>query len=205
MHAHFRPQEIAQVEAHRRAILTRNRRIQAIMNRFSLCALGLCMLGVLALAASCAAPPSPPPAAPLASAAPAASPAAADPAAPPPPAAASGWAAMDFGERKRHMKNVVLPRMKEVFVAFDAARYGRMTCVTCHGEGAADGGFRMPNPSLPKLPASPEGFKRLSNEKPQMTQFMLTKVKPMMAKLLGLPELTPESRGGFGCMACHTK
>jgi hypothetical protein len=203
MHAHFRPQEIAQVEAHRRAILARNRRIQAIMN--CVCVLGAPgVLAMLALVASCAAPPSPPVAVPAASAAAAAA-AAADPAAPQTAAAASGWAAMDFGERKRHMKNVVLPRMKEVFVVFDAARYGGMTCVTCHGEGAADGGFRMPNPNLPKLPASPEGFKRLSNEKPQMTQFMLTKVKPMMAKLLGLPELTPESRGGFGCMACHTK
>jgi len=119
--------------------------------------------------------------------------------------APSGWAAMDFGERKRHMKNVVLPRMKELFVAFDAARYSKMTCATCHGEGAADNSYRMPNPALPKLPTSPEGFKRLTTEKPAISQFMLTKVKPAMAKLLGLPEMTPENRTGFGCMACHTK
>lgn len=112
---------------------------------------------------------------------------------------------MDFGERKRHMKNVVLPRMKEAFVAFDPVRYGKMTCATCHGDGAADGSFRMPNAALPKLPATPEGFKRLVNEKPTMAQFMLTKVKPMMANLLGLPELTPETKTGFGCMACHGK
>ena len=159
-------------------------------------------LGLLVVVASCAAPPTPPPAAPPTPVA-APSPASPPPAAP--PASAAGWAAMDFGERKRHMKNVVLPRMTEVFVAFDAARYSRMTCQTCHGEGAADGGYRMPNPSLPKLPTSPEGFKRLLGERPQVSQFMLTKVKPMMAKLLGLPEMTPDTRTGFGCMACHTK
>jgi hypothetical protein len=112
---------------------------------------------------------------------------------------------MDFGERKRHMKNVVLPRMKDVFVAFDPVRYGNMACVTCHGEGAADGSYRMPNPALPKLPASPEGFKKLLADKPAVTQFMLTKVKPTMAKLLGLPEMTPDTRTGFSCMDCHSK
>ena len=112
---------------------------------------------------------------------------------------------MDFGERKQHMKTVVLPRMKELFVAYDAARYGKMTCSTCHGEGVADGSYRMPSAGLPKLPASPEGFRRLVTDKPTATQFMLTKVKPTMAKLLGLPEMSPETKTGFGCLSCHTK
>jgi hypothetical protein len=79
-----------------------------------------------------------------------------------------------------------------------------MNCMTCHGDSAADGSFKMPNPRLPKLPATPDGFKKLAADKPAVMEFMKNEVKPKMAMLLGMPEYNPETQSGFGCMACHT-
>ena len=114
------------------------------------------------------------------------------------------WAAMTFEQRKAYMKTAVLPKAKELFVTFDPVHYANFNCTTCHGDGAADGKFKMPNPKLPKLPGTPEGFKQLMADKPKVTEFMLKQVKPTMATLLGLPEFTPENKTGFGCMQCHT-
>jgi mono/diheme cytochrome c family protein len=114
------------------------------------------------------------------------------------------WNAMDKKQRKAYMKKTVLPAAQKMFAEFDAKKYKRVTCVTCHGEGAgAD--FKMPNPELPKLPTSPEGFKALQEKKPDMVKFMGTKVKPTVAALLGLPEWTPAAPQGFGCYNCHEK
>ena len=155
-----------------------------------------------------AAPPAPPPPGPggLTAAQPA--PGAPTPEAPAPVAIQpplTAWASMNFSDRRHYMKTVVMPKMKEVFTAYDASRYAKMTCTTCHGDGASEGSFRMPNPGLPRLPGTPEGFKKLAADKPGMTQFMLTKVKPTMARLLGVAEMTPENKTGFGCLNCHGK
>jgi hypothetical protein len=115
------------------------------------------------------------------------------------------WPAMTLEQRKAYMKAVVLPKAKELFVAFDPVRYKELTCATCHGDGATDGKFKMPNPKLPKLPTKPEGFKQLMAEKPTVMEFMAKQVKPTMARLLGEPEWTPETKTGFGCMECHTQ
>jgi hypothetical protein len=115
------------------------------------------------------------------------------------------WASMSKDQRKDYMKTAVMPQMKQTFSAFNADRYKAMGCVTCHGEGAMEGKFTMPNPKLPKLPASPAGFQKLMSEKPAVMQFMAMQVKPQMAHLLGMPEFTPESKTGFGCFQCHTK
>jgi hypothetical protein len=114
------------------------------------------------------------------------------------------WNAMDKKQRKAYMKKTVLPAAQKMFAEFDAKKYKRVTCVTCHGEGAgAD--FKMPNPELPKLPTSPDGFKALQEKKPDTVKFMGTKVKPTVAALLGLPEWTPAAPQGFGCYNCHEK
>jgi len=144
---------------------------------------------------------SPTPAAPASAAAAGAGPTQSPPTGGPP----APWESMSKDQRKEYMKTAVMPQMKETFVAFNADRYKAMTCVTCHGDGAADGKFNMPNPKLPKLPASPAGFQKLMSEKPAVMQFMAMKVKPQMAHLLGMPEFTPESKTGFGCFQCHTK
>ena len=60
---------------------------------------------------------------------------------------------MDFEQREAFMNEVVLPEMRETFVAFDA-KFAGMSCVTCHGQGAVDGTYAMPSPDLPRLPAT---------------------------------------------------
>lgn len=120
------------------------------------------------------------------------------------PAKEIAWADMNKDQRLEYMKSVVAPRMKQVFVNFSPDRFGKMNCVTCHGDSATEGTFKMPNPKLPKLPTSPDGFKALAAERPAVMEFMKNEVKPKMAALLGMPEYTPETKSGFGCMECHT-
>jgi len=125
-------------------------------------------------------------------------------AAAPPAAKEIAWADMNKDQRLEYMKSVVAPRMKQVFVNFSPDRFGKMNCVTCHGDSATEGTFKMPNPKLPKLPSSPDGFKALAAERPAVMEFMKNEVKPKMAALLGMPEYNPETKSGFGCMECHT-
>lgn len=113
------------------------------------------------------------------------------------------WAKMSKAERKKYMKTAVLPAAKKMFTAFDPKKFGKVTCQTCHGAGAANGSFKMPNPELPKLPSTSEGFKELHAKKPEMMNFMAQQVKPQMAALLGVDEWTPQNPKGFGCIQCH--
>jgi hypothetical protein len=114
------------------------------------------------------------------------------------------WAEMVKEQRIDYMKAVVLPRMRQAFTNFSPDRFGKMTCVTCHGDGAVEGSFKMPNPKLPKLPTTPDGFKQLAEERPAVMEFMKSEVKPKMAAMLGVPDWNPETKSGFGCMECHT-
>jgi hypothetical protein len=133
---------------------------------------------------------------------------------PPPPAptaqapgapATVAWKDMKHDQRLEYMKKVVFPKMKEEFKTFDAKRYGEMSCATCHGDGAKDGSFTMPNPKLPKLPADEAGFKKLSEQKTAAVKFMGAKVVPEMAKMLGEEPFNPQTHQGFSCFECHTK
>jgi hypothetical protein len=172
-----------------------------------------CFVVVTALACGGTQPPppaAPEAAAPTASTAPSESasgeapaPAPAESAAPA-QAGAIDWKSMDKKARGKYMKDVVMPKMKEVFTAFDAKKYANMQCMTCHGSGATNGSFAMPNPELPQLPADMSKFKEWAAKKPQMTEFMVKHVKPEMAKLLNEPEYNPETKVGFGCAECHT-
>jgi hypothetical protein len=122
----------------------------------------------------------------------------------PAPAGAIDWDSMDKAARGKYMKETVLPKMKEVFAAFDAKKYADVKCITCHGSTAMKGNFTMPNPELPPLPADMSKFKEWTAKKPEMAEFMAKHVKPEMAKLLNLPEWSPGTPNGFGCGACHT-
>lgn len=136
---------------------------------------------------------------------------AADAGAPKAPAAAPDkkidWEHMSVPDKKKYMKTTVLPTMKPLFQTFDAKNFKKFTCATCHGEGATNGKFKMPNEKLPKLPqpTNRAGFMALQQKKPDAVKFMGTVVKPKMAELLGLPEWTPQAPTGFGCYQCHTK
>lgn len=153
-------------------------------------------------AAESAAPAAPAAPAPEATAAPAASESASAEAAPA-PSGPIDWEKMDKKARGKYMKEVVLPKMKEIFVAFDAAKYADMNCKTCHGSAAESGEFTMPNPELPKLPGTPAKFKAWAQKRAKMSEFMMKQVKPEMAKLLNMPEFDPATKQGFGCGACH--
>jgi cytochrome c553 len=116
------------------------------------------------------------------------------------------WANMSFDQRKKLMKSSVLPELKKAFHSFDQKKYQKFTCATCHGDGATDGKFKMPNAKLPKLPPPTDraAFAALQQKKPEAVKFMRTVVTPTVAQLLGLPEWSPQNPKGFGCYACHT-
>jgi cytochrome c553 len=116
------------------------------------------------------------------------------------------WANMSFDQRKKLMKTAVLPELKQAFQAFDSKKYKKFTCATCHGDGATDGKFKMPNAKLPKLPQPTDraGFTALQEKKPEVVKFMGTVVTKKVAELIGLPEWSTQTPKGFGCYACHT-
>lgn len=115
------------------------------------------------------------------------------------------WANMDHEQRKVYMRETVLPQMRQTFAAFNEEEYGRINCKTCHGDGATDETFKMPNPKLPKLPSTTEGFMELMKKDSASMAFMMHQVKPQMAELLGLTPSDPmKGIEGFGCTNCHT-
>lgn len=119
-------------------------------------------------------------------------------------APAVAWKDMNKDQRIEYMKNVVVPKMKPEFINYDSKRYAEMNCRTCHGDGAKNGSFKMPNAKLPKVPATMEGFKKLMAAKPKAAEFMAKTVVPTMAKLLGEEPFDPSTGKGFGCHDCHT-
>jgi cytochrome c5 len=113
---------------------------------------------------------------------------------------------MSFQQREALMRDVVLPKMTETFVAFDA-KFKGMDCKTCHGDGATDGTYAMPSPQIPVLPGSEAAFGEYVKdpEQARWTQFMIDQVWPQMASLLQVAKFDPAtSPGGFSCSNCHT-
>lgn len=114
----------------------------------------------------------------------------------------SKWEAMSRTERKDYMREVVQPKMQEIFAAYDEQEYGNLKCKTCHGSGDRTGEFKMPDPKLSRLPKSKAGLKALTNQAPRAMQFMSEIVVPEMAALLGINPNDPRKK--FGCGNCHT-
>ncbi len=116
--------------------------------------------------------------------------------------AAPSWASLKtFEEKRAFMGEHVMPAMTPVFQGFDAQRYAKFTCMSCHKTGAQEGSFKMPDPGLPKL--SPADFEKLPKESPKVFQFMAEHVTPEMTKVLGATPYDPQTHQGFGCGNCH--
>ncbi|HEX5058492.1 MAG TPA: hypothetical protein VFV99_03985 [Kofleriaceae bacterium] len=121
-----------------------------------------------------------------------------------PPPADMAFKDMNADQRMAFMKHTVLPAMKQTFSAFDP-KFANMNCKTCHGKGAEDGSFEMPNPDLPRLP-KPDAFMAFAQDPKHApwVKFMIEKVEPEMANLLKMKPFDPQTNtGDFSCHACH--
>ncbi len=107
---------------------------------------------------------------------------------------------LDQDQRAEFMKQQVVPAMTPLFQAHDAKSFAEFGCQTCHGKGAKDGHFDMPNPELPKL-----DFSNMKKFKQEDLDWMKHDIMPNMAKLLSLEPYSPENPKGFGCLGCHTQ
>jgi hypothetical protein len=114
------------------------------------------------------------------------------------------WDKMSKAERKQYMKQIVLPKLKPIMQNFGSKQFKDVKCGTCHGAGARNGQFKMPNPELAKLPNSRAGFEKLMKEKPEWMEFMGKTMKPSMANLLSMKQFDMKTGKGFGCGNCHT-
>jgi len=116
------------------------------------------------------------------------------------------WKDMDKKERSAFMKKVVLPKAKKLFATIDPKM--KTTCKTCHGKGADDHTFKMPNPSIQALPATEEAFTAWIKKNPdegKWAKFMGEQFTPAMAEALGKKAFDPQTKtGDFSCTACHT-
>ncbi|MBL9021500.1 MAG: hypothetical protein JNL21_04845 [Myxococcales bacterium] len=123
---------------------------------------------------------------------------------PPPPPAKKAWKDMTADEKKKFMATDVMPAMAKTFGEFDAKEFGKFECVTCHGDaGKGDKAtFKMPNPKLPKLDPK-DGFKKHAAKHQKDLDFMMQKVTPQMAQLIGAQPFDPATGQGFGCAGCH--
>jgi hypothetical protein len=121
-------------------------------------------------------------------------------------AASDPMADMEFDklshdEQVKFMKAKVNPPMKAAFQKFDPKDYANFGCKTCHGKNPQKSKYKMPNPDLKPLDFAAI---KAGKEDPKMIEFMSKTVKPEMAKIMGVPEMT-ETQDGFGCLACHTQ
>jgi cytochrome c553 len=118
------------------------------------------------------------------------------------------WKNMKYAQRKAYMKAVVMPKMREVFQAFDAKKFSTVDCATCHGRDFAERKYKMPGPDIHPLPGTPAAFMakvKVEPTWPKFTKFMSEEVEPAMGKLLDVPVFNPKKpvEGAFGCGACH--
>lgn len=156
---------------------------------------------LLLLLVACSPAATPPPA-PPAAASPRAS---ALPPMPPVGANTMGWTTWSHEQKLAYMKQTVMPAEREIFGRFEPLRFASMTCETCHGQGARDGSFKMPNPDLPHVVGGRGGFQELADKQPETLRFMQQVVGPETARLLGYSAFNMEKHVGFSCYQCHVR
>ncbi len=105
---------------------------------------------------------------------------------------------LNHDQKIQFMKEKVVPTMGPLFKEHDPQEFAEFGCVTCHGEGAKEGKFHMPNDKLPKL-FGPS----MDKHKKEDIEWMGKVIKPTMAKILQEPEYSEQVPDGFGCLHCH--
>ena len=112
------------------------------------------------------------------------------------------WPEMSIDQKKKHMREVVLPRAVQVFRAWRPDRYRQIDCRLCHGPDPVAANFRMPSPHLPRLSGEvllgPEFAKY-----PDTARLKLDSLVPAISEALGLKKFSIITRRGFGCYSCH--
>ncbi len=98
------------------------------------------------------------------------------------------------------MMTKVVPNVGKDFKEFNAKRYEKFGCATCHGPNKKSD----PHDVLPKLTMSNGGAEKLAKSKPEIMKFMSEKVVPHMAEAMGEHAYDPATKQGFGCAGCHT-
>ena len=102
--------------------------------------------------------------------------------------------------------------LEDTELGYDPSRGAQVyaaNCATCHGKGAEDHSFTMPNPGILALPGpdKPDEFAPIYEKMPDMVTFMGGKVMPEMAKLLGREPFDYQNPkpDAFACLGCHTQ
>ena len=115
------------------------------------------------------------------------------------------WDKLTHEQQAKFMAKVVMPKFKPMFQQFDPKGFADFKCKTCHGKGAEDHTFKMPNPEIFVLPEAPADFQKLGQDKPDWMKFM-PEVEKTMAETLGIPPYNPAAPdpSQFGCFGCHT-
>lgn len=112
------------------------------------------------------------------------------------------WGDMNRDQRKRHMRQEVVPLAQAIFQSWRPERFSTVSCTLCHGEGAGNDDFHMPTEHLPRL--SGEFFLGSEFRKhPDTTRLKLDRLVPEMAETLGKKQFSLITRRGFGCYSCH--
>lgn len=114
------------------------------------------------------------------------------------------WEMMSHEERKAYMRDVIVPTLSELFIAFDPEAHRGFGCRTCHGPDARERNYAMPNGDLFALyPTGSPEQKRTVKEREEAARFMFNAVTPTMRKLLGQGRFDRSTGEGFSCFRCH--
>lgn len=117
------------------------------------------------------------------------------------PKSETPWRDKTREEKLEWMALAVLPRMKTLFVEYDAEKYADFDCKTCHGADMELVDYEMPNALFSLSKQDPiEAAREYDAE---MTAFMVRTVTPEMARLLDRNVTRAPGGPGFGCLGCH--
>ena len=112
---------------------------------------------------------------------------------------------MDRMQRTTYMEETVLPRMQELFSAYDPF-FPEVECETCHGADYEDPDvdYAMPNGNT----GIPFSFFVSGSPSARLTswaEFMEDEIVPEMVALLDEQPFDAATGEGFGCFGCHER